>query len=111
MENEYNISVLGTEYLLKLTNKLKDYGLENCDGYHDFTTKVCAVDISENHDSNAIGDIGVYIKQVIRHELIHAFLSESGLNDESWANNEEIVDWIAFMFPKMLKAFQLAQAL
>lgn len=47
---------------------------------------------------------------VLRHEIIHAFLYESGLKQnslqtEAWAENEEMVDWIATQFPKMLKAF------
>lgn len=51
-------------------------------------------------------------KQILRHEITHAFLFESGLQDctviveGGWSNNEEMVDWIANQFPKMLKAFQ-----
>ena len=53
---------------------------------------------------------------VIRHEIIHAFLFESGLaqntNDvESWAMNEEMVDWLAIQFPKLLKAFKEAECI
>ena len=47
-----------------------------------------------------------YKNSVKRHELIHAFLYESGLDACSWANNEEMVDWIAIQFPKLFKAFQ-----
>ena len=52
-----------------------------------------------------------YFKKVLCHELVHAFLFESGLGGESWANNEELVDWIAFQFPKMLEAMKNANAL
>jgi len=52
-----------------------------------------------------------YKNKVIRHELVHAFLFESGLAGNSWASNEEIVDWIAYMFPKMKAAFEAANAL
>ena len=50
-------------------------------------------------------------KRVLRHEITHAFLHESGLyedslNTDAWAMNEEMVDWIALQFPKMLKAFR-----
>jgi hypothetical protein len=44
----------------------------------------------------------------MRHELVHAFLFESGLHNDSWAANEAAVDWIANQFPKILKAFQEA---
>ena len=50
-------------------------------------------------------------KETLRHELIHAFLNESGLKwntlpvNTAWAKNEEMVDWIAIQFPKILKVF------
>ena len=48
----------------------------------------------------------------IRHELVHAFAYESGLAENSpWAFNEEMTDWIAIQFPKMLKAFETAMVL
>jgi hypothetical protein len=33
-------------------------------------------------------------------------LFESGLGADSWGINEEIVDWIAYQFPKMAAAFE-----
>ena len=45
-------------------------------------------------------------KKVLRHEIIHAYLGESGLRSSSeWAENEEMVDWFAIQFPKILKTF------
>ena len=48
---------------------------------------------------------------MLRHEIIHAFLNESGLSDssnsvEAWAKNEEMVDWFAIQSPKIFKVFQ-----
>ena len=50
-------------------------------------------------------------KRVLRHELIHAYLFESGLGDSSnscdaWAVNEEMVDWFARNIPKMIITFK-----
>ena len=51
-------------------------------------------------------------KGILRHELIHAFLSESGLSYSSlnyssgWAKNEEMVDFFAIQFPKIAKVFK-----
>lgn len=50
-------------------------------------------------------------KCTLRHEVIHAFLYESGLwgnslESANWAMNEEMVDWIALHFPKILKVFR-----
>lgn len=51
-------------------------------------------------------------KRALRHEIIHAFATESGLTcDSEWGMNEEMTDWIAHQFPKMLAAFQAVNAL
>ena len=55
-------------------------------------------------------NLAEYKKVVIRHELIHAFLFESGLDAASWAMNEEMVDWFALQAPKLMKAFEEAGA-
>ena len=57
-----------------------------------------------------------WYKKVLRHEITHAFLIESGLAQETkihgpWALNEEMVDWIANQGPKMAKAWEEAGAL
>lgn len=56
-------------------------------------------------------------KETLRHELIHAFLNESGLQynslgvENAWAKNEEMVDWFAIQMPKLIKAFRTVDAL
>ena len=48
-----------------------------------------------------------YKKRTIRHEITHAILFESGLDHNTeWARNEEIVDFIAIQFPKLLEIFK-----
>ena len=57
------------------------------------------------------------LKEVLCHEIVHAFFNESGLQDNSfgidnsWARNEEMVDWIAIQGAKIYKAWQDADAL
>ena len=52
-------------------------------------------------------NVDEFRKKVLRHEIIHAFMHESGLGENStYARDEELVDWIAFQFSKMLKAFE-----
>lgn len=46
-----------------------------------------------------------YKKKVARHEIVHAFFSESGL-DTNYSEDELLVDWIALQFPKMLKVMK-----
>ena len=105
------VNVLGEKYNIIESNAAEDITLaSDSDGYCDHTTKQIVIDTFKPSD-NSLGDLGAYKKQVIRHELVHAFLFESGLGANSWGNNEEIVDWIARMFPKMLDTFQEADAL
>ena len=59
----------------------------------------------------SIEDLQGYTKKVLRHEIIHAFLYESGLwnnsgNIKNWAQSEELTDWIAIQSPKLFKVFK-----
>ena len=61
-------------------------------------------------------DLEWYEKKILRHEIIHAFLFESGLAEnsatsESWATNEEMVDFFAIQFPKILSIYEELQCL
>ena len=107
------INVLGTEYTLIETNDKADPRLASVgDGYCDTSTKECVVDEMAVTDVNCKANLPFYKKSVIRHELIHAFLFESGLDVSSdWAAQEEMVDWIAIQFPKLLEAFKTADCL
>lgn len=102
------VNVLGTDYTIKKSNTVEDVNLLEMDGYCDTSTKTIVIsDFLETKDlPQALGNVEDYSKKVCRHELVHAFLTESGLQDCSWAAKEEIVDWIACQFPKMLKAFE-----
>lgn len=105
------INVLGTDYELIESNENKDNALVGMDGYCDTSIKICVVDDMSEEVENPKKDLESYKKQVKRHELIHAFLYESGMDACSWALNEEMVDWIAIQFPKLLKAFGEADAM
>lgn len=104
------VNVLGTDYTIKKMNMVEEPELEQCDGFCDHTTKTIVIsDIQERPGS--VEDLDTYTKGVIRHELVHAFLFESGLGADSWGIDEEIVDWIAYQFPKMAEAFEKVDAL
>lgn len=100
------ISILGTEYEIILEAKEEDYPkLKKCAGYTDFSIKQIVVAKFESDDMS-VADLKIYSKKVLRHEIIHAFMYESGLNENSdWATNEELIDWIALQFEKMLFVF------
>lgn len=107
------INVLGTDYTVSEKSKVEDSFLEQCDGYCDKTSKKIVVKAYDK--SCELDNFPVYQKQCIRHEIIHAFLFESGLHQnfkhDEWGHDETMIDWFAFMFPKMQKAFREAKAL
>lgn len=105
------INVLGTTYTLEESNEQMDENLKDKDGYCDSSTKKCVVDEMNITGAGVKKNLPEHKKAVKRHELIHAFLFESGLESCSWAQNEEIVDWIAIQFPKLQKAFEEADCL
>lgn len=105
------VSILGTEYTIQKLSKAEDSYLENCDGYCDKTSKRIVV----KTDNDDLDNIEVHIKKVMRHEIIHAFLNESGLQEnfrhDKWGHEETTIDWIAIQFPKILDVFMEADCL
>lgn len=100
-------NVLGTEYKLELdVPEGDDPALVMNQGYCDCTSKSIRVKEYDMTDVLAYANPEDYLKATVRHELIHAFLDESGLQGCSWAGNEEMVDWFAIQFPKIVKVFK-----
>ena len=63
-----------------------------------------------------VEDLTAYQRKVLRHEIVHAFLYECGLANNSngvdaWAYNEEMIDWVAIQHNKLHAAFEKAGAL
>lgn len=110
MHKLFSVNILGTDYEVFESNKKEDKLLKSADGYCDHTEHKCIID-ELVPNAKSVGNMDAYRQKLIRHELIHAFLFESGLGAESWGTNEEMVDWIAFQFPKMLEAFKWASAI
>ena len=105
------ITILGTQYTISLTTPKNDPRLEDCAGYCDDSAKIMAIDVTEHTDSSCKHDLVAVRQKVLRHEIVHAFLCESGLAECSpWAQNEEMVDWFAAQGEKIYKAWKEAGA-
>ena len=116
------VHVLGTEYSIEYVKISECEKLKNnhwC-GLCSNTSHIILIgDTSEEEFFGVMSEEEqkIQTKRILRHEIIHAFLNESGLQDDSsnidcgWAVNEEMVDWIAIQFPKMVKAFEEADCL
>ena len=100
------VNVLGTVYKIKYIPSLDGRG-----GETDFYTK--EIRISEQEDVPAeykTDNLKEMQRHVLRHELMHAFLFESGMDQssaahEAWAVNEEMIDWMAIQMPKIMAAY------
>lgn len=115
MENT-KINVLGTEYKIETHKVSEDSYLEEnkLSGYCGEDSKLIVIaDMSEEKYFSGMDELEreAYRKRVLRHEIMHAFLNESGLSDSSnqyggaWAKNEEMVDWFAIQSPKIFKIY------
>lgn len=98
------VDILGTTYKIKRKN-LKN---SNIDGWCDNTSKTIVI---RKDNYNNVGNFEYLMKKQLRHEIIHAYLSESGLqsnfeNCTQWGHNETMVDWIAIQFPKIYKTYK-----
>ena len=114
-EHTKTITILGEEWLI--IYKKDDPAFEHALGYTvDVDRTIIVQDIDENFDeTNAEFNIvqqHANLKRVLRHEIVHAFLMESGLDEDShtydkgWATNEEMVDWFARQAPKIYKVYK-----
>jgi len=104
------VCILGTDYTIEQRTRSEDAYLDGVDGYCDKTSK--RIVVAHDPDSNELDDYEAYKRKVLRHEIIHAFLFESGLQENfghpKMGHDETYVDWIAVQFPKMLEAFKKA---
>lgn len=109
MENR-KINILGTEWNIHIVKEFPEHLKE----HEDTATGLCNsfdkdIFIKDMSDCDC-RDKEQLIKNVMRHEVMHAFLFESGLSENSgftgcWATNEEMVDWFAIQSPKIFKVY------
>lgn len=115
------LNILGTEY--KVVRKNYD----ECEDFKEFEWAaycneilkeivMCNVSTFPGLENESEEHIIKLEKQNLRHEIIHAFLNESGLSNNTygidhWAKNEEMIDWIAIQFSKILEVFKEADCM
>ena len=114
MFNDCSVNILGSEYKVyfvdEFPERLSEF-TDNADGLNNRYNREIFIKRCKEKDITKEGRERCE-KTTLRHELIHAYLSESGLSANasccytSWADNEEMVDWLAIQSPKMFKTFQ-----
>lgn len=108
------INILGTEYKIFFKNANEDKRLDDLEGYTDFYEKiivVCNLKSRQYYSLDNEEKIKLAQNKILRHEIVHAFLYESGLDcnsnkSYSWAENEEMVDWFAIQSPKIFEIYK-----
>lgn len=116
-DEKITVDILGSEWLI--IYKKEDPAFEEANGYcvdvdrTIIVQKVCAENKDTGENNLAFNEYQKHLnlKRVLRHEILHAYLMESGLNDsslptDSWATNEEMVDWFARQSPKIFKTYK-----
>ncbi|MCI9092718.1 MAG: hypothetical protein HFF36_02870 [Coprobacillus sp.] len=101
------VNVLGTEYDVELLEERdKTMKAMNCDGYVDNSVKeIKVLKIKSDGDVTKQKKPTKYQNIILRHEIIHAFLYESGIESGMQFHSEECVDFFAMQFSKLEKIF------
>ena len=113
--NKKIINILGADYTILLKTPKEDpsfTGTNMLAGYCSYNDKILCINCNpyyykDKKDEWIINDM----KEVIRHEIFHAFFNESGLGQSAfqyngpWSCNEEMIDWLAMQSPKIFKIF------
>ena len=106
MENLNTINILGTEYVVVRQKEEENPKLKEANGLCEIYSKKIVLREIDEDDPNCYENIEAWKNKTLRHEIIHAFFAESGLrNNCAYAEDEELVDWIAIQFHKIEKVF------
>lgn len=100
--NNTTVNILGTKYKIVF----KAVGDANYDGLCDPYSKIITI---RTDNTNNISNFDFVINLSLRHEIIHAFMFESGLG-HCWehkpiGHEETTVDWFAYQAPNIYKVF------
>ena len=107
---EFKVDILGRTWQVLVIDPSEDERLNDCDGFTDFSALQMVIGDRRN-ESNMKYPMS-YLMKVLRHEIVHAFMYESGLA-ENWSHDqgqdEMIVDWIAMQIQKIETACDKAE--
>ena len=106
------MDILGVQYSIVYLTEDEEDRLGGSNGFTDWTEQRIVINKTERGD---IANKQRMFRKIVRHEIVHAFLLESGLDYcslpcDSWATNEEMVEWFARMGERIYKAWKDADA-
>lgn len=95
------VNVLGTIYEIEKLDEKDIFMIQNdADAYVDYTEKKIFL-----HKDD------IMINASLRHELVHAFMYEAGIEFGYQFHNEDVVNYIATIFPKLEEAFKTTKCI
>lgn len=97
------VNILGTEYSVAIDDTLEKTNADGMCKVYDKEISIRSVD-SMLCDEDSTDTKKMRFNEVLRHEIVHAFFNEAGLQE--YSADEQLVDWIAIQFPKIRKAFE-----
>lgn len=114
-----SVNVLGTVYKIDIKTEAQDEYLKGLYAYIFYAGKqIVLLDLIDKWKDDPVKTRVAKMRESLRHEIIHAFLHESGLNESTlvynesgWAKNEEMIDWLAIQSPKIFKAMKDSKCL
>lgn len=100
---EKRIVILGSEWVVEYV----EMGDAEMDGETDYTDRTIRIRTDNVFE---VGDFVQLQNKQLRHEVIHAFMAESGLQSnfehyQKYGHEETTVDWFAIQFPKILRVY------
>lgn len=102
------VNILGSEWeYLHIDVEEDDRPMSDVGGYCDFTVR--RIVVYKPPADATVRNTEEPVRETTRHEVIHAYLYESGLGEEIHAvrgHDEQFIDWFAKQYPKMKKTFE-----
>ena len=104
------VNILGQNYLIKETTEQETPSIKGSWGFCDSSIHCIFIDKTVDlNDTKTIANLDSHFNKILRHEIVHAFLDESGLMENARFDDEhfeQMVDWIAIQFPKLMRVYQ-----
>lgn len=102
------IDILGTEYQVRFETDEENRKLgENCNGLAELYSKELIIRTGYEKHPDSYNNILAFREKVVRHEVIHAFFHECGL--DNYTEDETLVNCLAVQFPKLIDIMQRAK--
>lgn len=95
------IDILGTPYNIKFQTPQENPKLDIADanGLAELYSKELIIRTGYEDDPNSFNNVTEFREKVMRHEVIHAFFHECGL--DIYSDDETLVNFLALQFPKL----------